>query len=86
MELVHDQPQADTPAKTTTDTVLTATESAFVKMVFEEYNALMSQAEKHRNARLATLLEDHPVIGEVTFAENADKRVVMTDTGIAKNG
>ena len=80
MELVHDQPQADTPVKTTTDTVLTATESAFVKMVFEEYQALVAQAEKHRNARLSALMEDHEVRGQVTFAENADKRVVMTDT------
>ena len=79
MELVQDAPQVDTSA-TKTDFVLTATESAFVKMVFEEFQALMVQAEKHRNARLAPLLEEHKTVGQVTFAENADHRIVMTDT------
>ena len=90
LELVNDTPTNDTPAPDAPaapkTTVLTVTESAFVKMVFEEYQALVSQAEKHRNARLAALLHDHPATGQVTFAENAEGRVVMTDTDVAANG
>ena len=66
----NNTPQEDM-STTTVDTVLTVTESAFVRMVFEEYNALMSQAEKHRNARLEALVKDHPVTGTISFRHSS---------------
>ena len=61
----------DTEAKTVQDSTifLTRPEGALVRMVFEEYNALISQASKHRDSRLQVLVDTYGLTGAVMFDE-----------------